>query len=31
MWAEKNDYKYQPLDLVNGDVAGIKIGYYPEW
>ena len=24
MWAEKNDYKYQLLDLVNGDVAGIK-------
>lgn len=24
MWAEKNDYKYQLLDLVNGDVAGLK-------
>lgn len=24
MWAEKNNYKYQLLDLVNGDVAGIK-------
>jgi len=24
MWAEKNEYKYQLLDLVNGDVAGIK-------
>ncbi len=24
MWAEKNNYKYQLLDLVNGDVAGLK-------
>ncbi len=24
MWAEKNNYKYQLIDLVNGDVAGIK-------